>query len=121
MDIKLNHEVHNQSNICKATKMSSDSSSTVGKHNCHLCGYQTLQKKQLNLHALAVHDGKKFQCPECEYKTTQKSSLVSHHTSMHIDQTFQCNYVFQWKIWLWKTLKLELYPLTTTPSDLKIR
>ena len=70
--------------------MSSVNSAISEKHICQLCGYQTLKKTQLRLHAQALHDGTKFQCQECEYQATQKGHLQTNHKTVHTGQKFQC-------------------------------
>ena len=77
-------------NIHSQRNMSSVSSAKCDKHTCPICGFQTSQEQQLNVHKQVVHDGRKFQCPDCEYKFSYKGSLVKHHKSVHMGQKFQC-------------------------------
>jgi predicted RNA-binding Zn-ribbon protein involved in translation (DUF1610 family) len=77
-------------NIHSQRNMSSVSSAQHDKHTCEICGFQTSQKTQLNLHKKVVHDERQFQCPECVYKLSSRSKLDNHHKSVHMGQKFQC-------------------------------
>ena len=65
-------------NLSKLTTMSSAPTANGGKHTCQLCGYQTLKKTHLKLHAWKVHNEKPFHCPECDYQATKKCNVVIH-------------------------------------------
>ena len=50
---------------------------------CKQCEYKGIEKSNLKLHNMSVHENIKYPCNQCEYKARQPSYLKIHKMSVH--------------------------------------